>query len=274
MEHPFYTVIVVSFNAGSKLHTTLQSLLTQTFTDYEVLLKDGGSTDGSLDKVPEDPRIRLVCGKDQGIYDAMNEAVARARGQYFYFLNCGDELHDAQVLSDVHARICCDADAGMDSRNGAIYYGNVVEMRSGQEVAANPDMSHFAMYRYLPCHQACFYSADLFRQRQFDTRYKVRADYEHFLWSVIRGQARTVCMDRVVADYEGGGYSESPEGKKLSADEHTKICRLYFTGRERFLFGLYLMVTLQPVREKLAQNPRTAVWYDRIKNALYRKKMH
>lgn len=266
---PFFSVIVVSRNAGTKLDRTLQSILQQTFADYEILLKDGESTDGSLERVPEDPRIRILTGKDSGIYDAMNAAVRAARGQYCYFLNCGDVLHDPGVLARVREEILQPRKSGVPEA-GAIYYGNVLELRSGQEVAANPHMSHFAMFRYLPCHQACFYTRSLFRERQFDLQYRVRADYEHFLWSVIRAHAAAIAMPVLAADYEGGGFSESPEGRKLSAAEHRRICRLYFSRRERFWFRTYLIVTLQPLRRKLAENPRTAGLYDRIKNGIYR----
>lgn len=265
MNRPFFTVITPCLNAGSKLNLTMDSILGQTFHDYEVIVKDGGSTDGSIEALPADRRIRLICQKDSGIYDAMNEAVASAGGEYLYFLNCGDTLHDPDVLGRVEKAI------EQDGPRAGIYYGDVVELRTGQHVAANPHMSHFAMFRNLPCHQACFYNRDMFSERAFDVQYRVRADYEHFLWCVIRRNAAVKALSLIIADYEGGGFSETAENRKVSEREHREITEAYFNRKELRLFRAYRVLTLQPVRAKLAESPKTAGVYDRIKNALYKR---
>ena len=280
MNRPFFSVIVVSYNAGDKLLQTVRCILDQTCRDVEIVVKDGGGTDGSFEQllkelelpeyaeetVRDNIRIRLFREKDRGIYDAMNSAVEKAEGEYLYFLNCGDFLHDQDVLELVREKICS---AG--SAEPAIWYGDVLEKTSGQIVLANPQMSHFAMYRYLPCHQACFYHRELFAERGFDLQYRVRADYEHFLWCVIEKRRPARPLSLVIADYEGGGYSETEEGLRRSAAEHKVIAQRYFTPKERFLYRLYLVATLQPLRKKLAQNQKTAALYDRIKNAVYRR---
>ena len=283
---PFFSIIVVCFNAGDKLISTVNSILCQSCGDFEIIVKDAGSKDGSTQKLPSDARIRLYAGKDAGIYDGMNQALSHAGGRYVYFLNCGDSLHDPQVLEKVKAAIqsaetpgSAGAAQGAGTPEGAgnpeggmIFYGDVIEMRTGQRVAANPEMDHFAMYRYLPCHQACFYDRALFLERQFNIELKVRADYEHFLWCIIRKKAGAAVMPLVIADYEGGGYSESEEGRRLSGKEHREIAKEYFAASERFLYRLYLIVSLQPLREKLANGRYTAAVYDRIKNAVYERR--
>ena len=277
MSGPFFSVIVVSFRAGEKLEETIRNILSQSCQDLEILVQDGGSDDGSYEKLcaylsaygsSDRERIRLRQEKDQGIYDGMNRALSGAAGQYIYFLNCGDRLHDEYVLERVKTYI----EAGRSASEGVprIYYGDICELRSGQHVAANPNMSHFAMFRYLPCHQACFYDRRLFETRGFDLRYRVRADYEHFLWCCIRGGGAAVSTGILIADYEGGGFSETPEGKKRSKEEHRKITKEYFSGWENFLFHAYLVLTLQPLREKLAGGKLTAEIYDGVKNRIYR----
>lgn len=265
MNRPFFTVITPCFNAGGKLKITLDSVLGQSFRDYEIIVKDAGSTDGSIESLPADRRIRLIRHADRGIYDGMNEAVASAVGEYLYFLNCGDTLHDQEVLARVEKEM------EEDGLHAGIYYGDVVEMRTGQHVAANPRMTHLAMYRNLPCHQACFYNRDLFSERGFDLQYRVRADYEHFLWCVLRGHARTKALPVIVADYEGGGFSETKENRKVSEEEHRRITEEYFSRMELIRFRAYRILTLQPLRARLAGSPRTAAVYDRMKNRLYRR---
>ncbi|MBO6298375.1 MAG: glycosyltransferase, partial [Lachnospiraceae bacterium] len=70
-----FTIIVVSLNAGEELKKTVDSVLTQTYKDYEILVKDGGSEDGSTELLPENERIRIITQPDCSIYDAMNQAV-------------------------------------------------------------------------------------------------------------------------------------------------------------------------------------------------------
>ena len=277
---PFFSVIVVCYNAGNKLRETVDGILAQTCGDYEIIVKDAGSADGSVEQLPQDSRICCIRRKDSGIYDGMNQALSYAAGQYIYFLNCGDSLHDRDVLQQVKEEILKnpltsvkDAKDGADiSRQSAIFYGDVIEMQTGQLVAANPRMDHFAMYRYLPSHQACFYSRDLLMRRGFDTAYRVRGDYEHFLWCIMNAGAQALSMPLVIADYEGGGYSESQEGRILSAQEHRAITAIYFTRKERAMYRAYLILSLQPLRKRLAQGRYTAALYDRIKNRIYGRK--
>lgn len=267
MRTPCISIITPCYQAGDKLLETIQSVLDQTFEDYEIIVKDAGSDDGSIEHLPADPRIRLIRTGDDGIYDGMNQAIAAAVGEYLYFLNCGDRLHDRYVLQRIGEAI-----EARESADPCIYYGDVMELQTGQRVNAKPQMTHFAMYRNLPCHQACIYSRDLFHDRQFDTGYRVRADYEHFLWSVMQRGAEAIAMDLVIADYEGGGFSETAENRKRSAKEHQEITERYFTKSELLRFRLAMLLSLQPLRARLASSKRTAALYDGIKNAVYRKK--
>ena len=149
---PLFSVIVVSYNAGTKLNATIRNILEQSCQDLEILWKDACSQDGSpgtlwKELLPEEKaKILRISGKDRGIYDGMNEALLQAKGKYIYFLNCGDLLHDRDVLQKVKKKIL----SVSPEKSRQIWYGDVLEKSSGQIVAANPRMTHFAMYRYLP----------------------------------------------------------------------------------------------------------------------------
>ena len=82
-----FSVITVTYNAGDKLKETVTDVLKQTYDNYEILIKDGLSSDGSLEKVPDSSKIRVESCKDSGIYDAMNQAVSMATGDYIIFMN-------------------------------------------------------------------------------------------------------------------------------------------------------------------------------------------
>lgn len=287
---PFFTIIIVCLNPGGKLADTLKSVETQTFYNYEIIIKDGLSKDGSLSyaydlqKVWEKKRcagrFAVISKKDAGIYDAMNQAAAEARGNYLYFLNCGDEFASETVLEEM---------AGFISGRTGIFYGDIRERQTGQRVASNPHIDAFACYRNVPCHQACFYSRELLAAHPFETKYKVRADYEQFLWCFFEkrecaqeGRQKDgidadsgsgfFYKDMIIAEYEGGGFSETKENRKISAREHREITGRYMSSWQLFKFRLIMLLTLSRFRTYLAGNERTAGIYNRMKGMLYGRK--
>ncbi len=97
---PRITVITVCLNSAAVIEPTLQSVLAQDYPHVEYLVMDGGSTDGTLEIVRRyGARIELVSEPDRGVYDAMNKAVRRARGEYLLFMNAGDVFAANDVLS-------------------------------------------------------------------------------------------------------------------------------------------------------------------------------
>lgn len=288
--NPFFSIIVVCYNAGEELHKTVQSILDQTFTDYEIVVKDGGSTDGSLAGLVTDERLRVFSEPDKGIYDAMNQAVSYVKGRYALFLNCGDYFYDREVLAQMHRAMQAEAEptqqeSGCEKNSGglsdklAIYYGNTFERKTGNVVNSNPNLNAFGCYRNVPCHQCCFYPtqwlrpqdlAKCNRESAFCTQYRVRADYEHFLWCFFARKAETVYVPLTVCSYEGGGFSETAENKKNSAKEHKQITAIYMTAGMRFRYKVILLLTLAPLRTKLAESKRFSAWYQKIKKKLYR----
>lgn len=289
---PFFSIVVVCLNPGEKLRSTLESIKRQTFLEYEVVIKDGGSDDGSLAAVwelfPEQakecqkqqeaadkegeqlPKVRLYREKDRGIYDAMNQAAKRAEGRYVYYLNCGDLFSEEEVL--FHMADFIRKSAAYKAKLPGIYYGNIWERLTGQEVASNPQIDAFGCYRNVPCHQACFYSRELLLEHPFDTKYKVRADYEQFLWSFFAADHQKVTfayLNMRIADYEGGGFSESAENRKRSAAEHKEITKKYMSPLKRITYRAILLLTLAPLRRALSKNEKTAGIYNKVKNGIY-----
>ncbi|MDR0220631.1 MAG: glycosyltransferase [Lachnospiraceae bacterium] len=265
MKRPFFSIIVVCLNPGEKLTLTLDSIAMQACADYEVIVKDGLSEPGQINGLHNYKNMTLVSQADRGIYEAMNQAAAKAGGRYVYFLNCGDVLYDEQTLALVKEKI---ENSGVDG----IFYGNILEETTSQIVAANPRLTRFACYRHPPCHQACFYRRKLLLGHPFVEKYRVRADYEHFLWCVLAKRARTVFMPLTIARYEGAGYSEAKENKQASAREFREIVRLYMPRGEVFLYRFIMTVTLAPLRTALARNRKTAGVYNRLKEAVYIRK--
>lgn len=274
MNSPLISILVVSLNPGEKLMETMRSIEEQTFTDYEVILKDGGSRDGALDVLRRylpgralAERVRIIEQPDIGIYDAMNQAAGSARGEYYYFLNCGDVFASRQALEQAAREIT----SRTEEEPSLIFYGDIYDALRGQTVPSNPYLDDFACYRNVPCHQACIYHRSLFGERGYNPVYRVRADYEHFLWCYFRGNARPQYMPVTLASYEGGGFSETPENRRRAVREHREITALYMGKGQLLRYRLILLITLAPLRTRMSESPVWSGLYNRAKKLLYRR---
>lgn len=278
-----FSIIVVCLNAGDKLQKTVNSILVQDYKNYEIVVKDGGSSDGSVEKltvksvngaaeelpgklkadVKDNGRIRLFVKKDTGIYDAMNQAVSLAQGEYVLFLNCGDSFPAADVLKRTAAFI-------REHPGRGIYYGDTFCEQTGARVASPPRITPFVCYRNIPCHQSCFYKRELFEEKKYDTDYRIRADYDHFLWCCLKKKVQPAYMDFAAASYEGGGYSESAANKKRDREEHKRITEAYLSRGQRAKYRFIMALTLAPLRRLLAEKTAFSKVYNKVKAGLYK----
>ena len=316
MQKPFFSIVVVSLNPGERLKKTLDSIVNQTFTDYEVILKDGGSTDGSLDELRQNgyfkdkKQIVVHQKKDKSIYDGMNQAVSFVKGRYIQFLNCGDYFYSDTVLEEVAAFIIAERENVVDAIKGKsvivkkedsikkdessivknevlkeenkeldiaaveqsymIFYGNQYNQIQDTIVYSAPGINDFTCYRNVPCHQVCFYDYRLFVKRAYELQYKVRADYEHFLYSIYKESAKGISMPIIIASYEGGGFSETKENRKRSAMEHREITTKYLGKAKVLKYRLIMWLTLAPIRTMIAESPALSGGYNGVKNFIYK----
>lgn len=276
-----FSIIVVALNPGAKLRLTLDSILCQTFGDYEIILKDGGSTDGSVDFLKngaetvygseKSGRIRFFDEPDKSIYDAMNQAVSHAQGEFVLFLNCGDLFAGDRVLEQTDEQIRKQVQNGADVER-LVLYGDTLSEKNQVVIASPPEMNGFTCYRNIPCHQACFYSRSLCREKPYETSYRIRADYDHFLWCFYEAGAKMVHMGFAVASYEGGGYSESRENRKRDKEEHRLITETYMTRGELFRYRAIMACTLAPLRRAMAESKVFSGLYHCLKERIYKKK--
>ena len=293
MQKPFFSIVVVALNPGDRLEKTLNSIANQSFQDYEVILKDGGSTDGSLERLQEKgffedkSYVTIKQKKDRSIYDGMNQAMSYVNGRYVQFLNCGDYFYSDTVLEEMAKFICDERRRKLSGDNVSIgesdcskkedaevtkmiFYGNQYNQLQDTIVYSAPQINDFTCYRNVPCHQVCFYDSRLFEKRAYELKYKVRADYEHFLYSIYEEGATGVFVPVIVVSYEGGGFSETKENRKRSAVEHKEITMKYLGRTKVFRYRMIMWLTLAPVRTWIAENPALSGVYNRMKNAIYK----
>lgn len=238
---PFFSIIVVSFNAGDTILKTIESVLKQSFDDYEIIVKDGLSKDETLSFVPESEKIRVYSEKDTGIYDAMNQAIELSNGKYVCFLNCGDFFANENVLEGIFAIA--------QNYDDAVIYGNY--SRKGVSFKQPGNITDFYLYRTPLCHQTMFISKSLFEQNGlYDTSYKILADYDHTLHDYFSGKKFVHC-DVVVCDYMGGGASETPKGIRIKKEERKIILDKYYSKTQQKKNEFKLKLSFKKLRQKL-----------------------
>lgn len=272
-----FSIITTSFNPGEKLLFTINSVLEQEFQDFEIIVKDGDSKDGAIEKLSQEEalqraitqqKLKLLVQEDKNVYDGMNQALEACRGEYILFLNCGDKFHDRKVLAKIAEEI--DESSHEEKNTPVIYYGNTYCIRTKAMVHSAPKITGFTCYRNIPCHQSCFYDRRLFQKKKYDIKLKIRADYEHFLWCFYRGGAKFQYLDIVVADYEGGGISERRENRNIDKTEHKLVIKRYMKKSEILKYKGIMLLTLAPLRRWIAESSSLSGAYHRIKNILYK----
>lgn len=187
-EHePILSIITVCFNEITRITLTCESLVNQTFQDFEWIVIDGGSTDGTLELLKQYAQRMnyFVSEPDRGIYHAMNKGIAQAHGAYLLFLNGGDYLYEAETLSKVfHSRKILEAD---------LFYGDLFfERTTGLKRYAPDSKNYYAMLveKNFP-HPATFIKRALFETYgTYDESLKIAADLEFFLRVFVSNKRR------------------------------------------------------------------------------------
>lgn len=197
---PSISVIVVCKNPGPRLRDALESVWTQQNASAELVVIDGGSTDGSREWLDSQrPRIAvLVSETDGGIYDAMNKGVAAAKGEWVLFLGADDRLAQPDILATATRELAHTA-AGIVVGEARFDDGRIYAC-AGTPAAVRRNFIH---------HQAAFYRRTLFALRGgFDTRLRIQADYDHNL-RLLRAGEKIIPLPLRISDCTGGGLSDS-----------------------------------------------------------------
>ena len=225
---PKLSIIIPTFNSAACIERCLRSIAVQTFSDYEVIVQDGCSSDGTVDQITNfqrsDPGIgvKLAIEKDKGPYDAMNKGVRRATGEWLYFLGSDDELHHADVLRSV-------MECGVAAA-GDVIYGNVrVAGDAGWARDNSVYDGRFDLRKLLSrniCHQAIFYRTRFHREvGEYNDDYTVCADWDFNLrcWS----RAPFTHIDLIVAKFRAGGISSGRFDESFGKDFVFNVLRYF-----------------------------------------------
>src|SRR5882757_6796610 len=209
---PFLSIIIPTLNSEKTLQMALDSLLQQSFTNFEIWIIDSVSGDGTLSIVKEnaekDARIRLVSERDKGIYDAMNKGIRLARGEWIFFLGSDDRLYDKGVIASVFAALAGHGEMApdQDAATPDLLYGNVIS--TSYKGLYDGEFTFEKLLSRNISHQAIFYKKSLFdRIGNYNLRYRAHADWDLNIRCFADKGIRTKYLDQVIAEFGAGGIS-------------------------------------------------------------------
>ena len=199
-----YSIITVNYNNKEGLCKTIESVIHQSFRDFEFIVIDGGSTDGSAEVLKEyDAQISYwVSEPDGGIYQGMNKGIAKAIGEYLNFMNSGDCFYSSEILEKV-SNYQSDADFIV----GKDYHYNS-EINKGHVSIQPPrtTMMHFFMATL--DHQSSFIKRDLFKDSPYDESHRLVSDWIFYTEKIVKENKRVQFIPDIVCRREEGGLSE------------------------------------------------------------------
>lgn len=201
------SIITINLNNKYGLQKTVESVISQTFIDYEYIIIDGASTDGSVDiiKQNESKITYWISEPDKGIYNAMNKGILQANGEYCLFLNSGDRLIDERVLEKVF----------LLNYSEDIIYGNIIKIFSDNEKKrfsgvskSNPTLCDLLL-NFIP-HQASLIKTNLFiKYGLYSEEYKIASDHKFFIDSIIFGNVSVKYINMDISYYDTTGVSST-----------------------------------------------------------------
>lgn len=226
------SIITITFNPGSLFEKTAKSVLDQTSTDYEFLVVDGNSSDGTISNLKsfipafeeKGIAVRWISEADKGIYDAMNKGLDMATGDYVWFVNAGDVIAESKTLELVLSSI-----SSIKNNPDFIYGETLIVDNDGKVMGERrlkaPQKLTWKSFRMgmLVCHQSMLVKRTM--APHFDLRYRYSSDFE---WTIRCLKKASVVhnTNMVLSHFLDGGVSKKK--MKASLKERFNIMAHYY----------------------------------------------
>lgn len=212
---PFFSVITLTFNSGSSIHRTIESLKNQTFKNYEIIFQDAFSKDDTIDiitsQIKKFEQASLISEPDRGIYDGLNKAIKRVKGKYICVLHSDDVFLSNNTLEIVANKL--------EKTKCEVAYGDVLFVSKGHPRqiirkwrAGDQHKLNFWL-GWMPPHTSLFVDKNLFISSQpYRIDLKISADYDYILKLFSIEKLRVLYLERPVTIMTLGGKSTSGLG--------------------------------------------------------------
>lgn len=210
-----FSIITINYNNAEGLKKTMDSVFNQTFHDFEYIVIDGGSNDGSKALIENNSsRItQWVSEKDTGIYNAQNKGAKLAKGDYCLFLNSGDYFADNDVLKTV-------SESGMTED---FIYGDLLLENEAGEVTKGISPDKLGVYHFMIStlwHPCTFIKRDVFlKYGYYKENYKITGDYEFFIRTILKNKLKYKHVNRFVSVFNTGGIGSTDTNRQLQEKE-------------------------------------------------------
>lgn len=214
------SIITINYNNKVGLKNTINSILPQTYNNFEYIIIDGGSTDGSVEIIKEfaDHITYWVSEPDNGVYHAMNKGIDIAKGEYCIFMNSGDLFYDKNTIESLIPQL-----DGTD-----IILGNTLES-DGTIKPYKKDMTFKTLYNGSLSHQSTFIKTSLLKRYHYDESLKIVADWKFFLQTLILDNCTYKGVNLFVSIYDVSGITYSNMNKFM--EERKKVAHSMFPER-------------------------------------------
>lgn len=201
------SIVTVTLNDLENLKITFSSLLEQTFKDFEWIIKDGGSKDGTEKFYQSEIktcgiRTLFISADDISIYDAMNQAIRYASNQYILFLNAGDCIVDIGILKKV------DSSINISNRDYCFIYGDNIDVTpSGIAIYKKARELNYLNNSLPTSHQSIFYRKDILCKYKYSLSYKIASDYALTAQMYFDGYQKYLKLDFPISKFNLNGIS-------------------------------------------------------------------
>ena len=231
------SIIIVSLNTKEEFLKTLHSIKGQKSNNYEVIVIDGNSTDGTVKEIEKNKKFinKYIVEQDKGIYDAMNKGINLASGDWIMFLNSGDVLFDDFVLEHLNLN---------DLKNHEIVFGDTVVDNQDIKYLVNSTMFNKKTVIMPFCHQSCFVKSNILKQNNFSLKYKCSSDFNFFFNNYL-DNIKFYQVDMIISMVNSGGLSDRFRENVLK--ENFQILKKNIDNR--YLIFIYYLRILQLIKK-------------------------
>jgi glycosyltransferase involved in cell wall biosynthesis len=217
------SIITINYNNLIGLKRTLESVTGQSYSNFEYIVIDGGSTDGSKELLEKyaDKISYWVSEPDRGIYHAMNKGIEKASGEYLLFMNSGDLFYGNEVL-----RENIDAIKNVD----LIYFDTLIIDENKEYVKVfRSDLSIDYLFNDTIPHQGTFIKKTLFQiVGLYDESLRIVSDWKFFLLALIKYNCSYKKIEKILSIYYLGGMSSKKENQSLNNSERNLVLATEF----------------------------------------------
>lgn len=229
------SIITVCKNDAHNLETTIGSIINQTFSNFEIIVIDGGSSDNTIEiyKKYSDRITKFLSEPDSGIFNAQNKGIKYSEGEYICFLNAGDYFTNIQILENIFY-LNCSSDIIYGDINYKFSNGLIYRKKSFKSLSALK-----FLIESLP-HPSCFIRKSVFEKiGLMDENFRITSDYEFFLRALLKYKCSTKYIPIPVAVFNLEGISSKHEHSQTAKLERKKAQETYISKRTLKLFKIF-----------------------------------